>query len=87
MIECARTLLQLDLKKVDSINKEDDLKKLPSPQKIICPPPVKIYLNFFLMTSRSESHTQQMLNQNFYQVSKPEMEFHMINMIYTALSK
>ena len=27
-----------------------------------------------------------MLNQKWYKVSKPEMEFHMINKIYAALS-
>ena len=37
------------------------------------------------MTSHLDSHGQVILNQKCYQVSKPEMELHMINTIYAAL--
>ena len=71
-----------NLKNEDGLKNEDNLKTWPSPQKIFLPPPsplLKNYLIFFLITSHLNSH------RKCYQVFKPEMELHMINIIYAAL--
>ena len=45
-----------------------------------------IFFNFFYWWLLPMTATPQlMLNRKWYQVSKPEMEFHMINIIYAAL--
>ena len=46
------------------------------------------HLNFFLMTSPHDCHTTTDVKPEMIpgQASKPEMKFHMINMIYAALS-
>ena len=49
-----------NLKNEDDFKNEEDLKNWPSPQIFFLhppSPPLKNYLNFFLMTSRRDSHT------------------------------
>ena len=41
--------------------------------------------NFFGRHLTSKATGQLILNRKFYQMSKPEMELHMINIIYAAL--
>ena len=49
-------------------------------------PPLRNYLIFFFWWPLTVTATPQlMLNRKWYQASKPEMEFHMINMMYAAL--
>ena len=51
------------------------------------PLPLKKYLIFLFWWLLPMTATPQlMLNRKRYQASKPELEFHMINMIYAALS-
>ena len=64
-----------NLKNQDDLKNENNLKNEDDLNKIICPPLREYCLIFFLMTS----------NQEMYQVFKPEMELHMINIIYAAL--
>ena len=50
------------------------------------PPPLPWnYLKFFLWLLTVTAIPQLMLNRKWYQASKPEMEFHMINITYAAL--
>ena len=61
----------------------------PPLQKIFLPPPplpVKILPEIFSWWLLTLTTTLRlMLNQKWYQVSKPEMEFHIIKIIYAAL--
>ena len=63
--------------------------KLALPSKTI-PAPLpyrrKITWNFSRWLFTLTDTPQLMLNQKWYQGSKPEMEFHLINIIYVALS-
>ena len=81
-----------DLKNEDNLKNEDDLKNegnlknWPSSPNYSAPnPPLKKLPEIFLMTSHLDSHTTTDVKLSCYQVSKPEMEFHMIDMIYAAL--
>ena len=47
---------------------------------------VVVRLVIFLWLFSITAKPQLMLNRKWYQASKPEMEFHMINIIYAALS-
>ena len=49
------------------------------------PPNLKEYYLNFILPLTSTAMGQLILNRKCYQVSKPEMELHMINMIYAAL--
>ena len=64
-------------------------QKLALPSKIVFAPhtpvPLKNYLNFFWWPLTMTATPQLMLNRKWYQASKPEMEFHMIKMMYAAL--
>ena len=51
-----------------------------------CPLPIRNYLKFFWWLLTVTATPQLMLNRKWYQGSKPEMEFHMMNIIYAALS-
>ena len=58
-------------------------QKLALPSKMFFAPlPLKRYLNFFWWLLPMTATPQLMLNRKWYQASKPEMEFHMINMMY-----
>ena len=70
----------------DELRNEDVLKNCPPTQQQF--PPSLSYYNitwFFLRPLTLTATPQMMLNRKCYQVSKPEMEFHMIDMIYAAL--
>ena len=81
-----------DFKIDDNFKNEDDLKnegdfKIGLLPKIILPPlPLKNYLKFSWWLLILTATQQLMLNLKWYQVSKPEMEFHMKNTIYAALT-
>ena len=63
-------------------------QKLAHPLKKFCHPPplpLKYYLIFFWWPLTLTATPQLMLNSNCYQVSKPEIEFHMMDIMYTAL--
>ena len=78
-----------NLKCEDDLYNEDNLKNWPSPPKnLFCPPPLplKNNLKFFWWLLTVTATPQLMLNRKWYQGSKPEMEFHMMNIIYAALS-
>ena len=61
-------------------------KIAPPPKKFVWPPPLKkIYLKFFWWLLTMTATPQLMLNRKWYQSFKPEMEFHMINIMYVAL--
>ena len=81
-----------DFKNEVNIKNEDDLKmkmtsKIAPPSKFFWAPlPLKNYLKFFWWLLTVTATPQLMLNRKWYQGSKPEMEFHMMNIIYAALS-
>ena len=82
-----------DLKNEDNIKNEEYLKKgdgfenWPSPPIFFAPLPSlwKITWNFSWWLLTVTATPQLMLNQKWYQASKPEMEFHMINIKHAAL--
>ena len=49
------------------------------------PPLTEYYLQFILWAFTLAATAQLILNRKCYEVSKPEMELHMINIIYAAL--
>ena len=60
--------------------------KIGLPPKIVLPPvPLKSYLKFFWWLLTLTATQQLMSNRICYQVFKPDMEFHMIDLIYAAL--
>ena len=79
------TLNENNTKNEDDLKNENNLKNLPSPPKFVCPHPLKNYLNSFLWPLTVTATPQPMLNRKLYQAPKPEMDFHMINMMYAAL--
>ena len=75
-----------DLKNEVDLKIEDNFKNWPIPQKHSPPPlPLKSYLIFFWWLPTVTATPLLMFNRKLYQASKPEMEFHMIDMIYAAL--
>ena len=75
-----------DVKNEDDIKNENDLKTEDDLQKNLTTPNLKIITcNFFCWALPSTATGQLILNQKCHQVSKPEMELHMINIIYAAL--
>ena len=75
-----------DLKNEDNIKNEEYLKKGDGFEN--CPPlpsPWKITWNFSRWLFTVTAAPRLMLNRKWYQASKPEMEFHMMNMIHAAL--
>ena len=74
-----------DLKNEGNLKNEDYLKNWPFPQIMLPPSPLKSYLKFFWWLLTLTATQQLMSNRICYQVSKPEMEFHMIDIIYAAL--
>ena len=78
-----------DLKNEDNLKNEEDLKNWPSPPFFFgSPPPLPLknlpeVFCWWLLTLTARP--QLMLNRKWYQVSKPEMEFHIINIMYAAL--
>ena len=82
-----------DLKNEDKLKDEEYLKKgdgfenWPAPPILSAPlpSPWKITWNFSWWLLTVTATPQLMLNRKWYQTSKPEMEFHMINMIHAAL--
>ena len=74
-----------DIKNEDNLKNEDDLKNEDS--KIILPPPSpqKVTWIYFWWLHTLTAKQELMSNRICYQVSKPEMEFHMIDVIYGVL--
>ena len=56
-------------------------------QILFAPLPLKNYLNLFWRLLTMTATPQLLLNRKWYHVSKPEMEFHMINKTYATLQK
>ena len=56
--------------------------KMKTPLKTKTSSKEESYLNFFWWPLTSTAMRQMILNQKCYQVSKPEMELHMIDIIY-----
>ena len=78
-----------DLKNEDNLKIEGDLKNWPCPPNIFSAPilsPYKILLKFSWWLLTLTATRQLMSNRICYQMSKPKMEFHLIDIIYAALS-
>ena len=72
----------------DELKNEDVPKNCPQPKNNFAPPPPSpftILPDFFLRPLTLTATTQMMLNRKCYQVSKPEIEFHMMDIMYAAL--
>ena len=74
--------MKTTLKNEGDLKIEDDLKNWPFPQIIL---PLNSYLKFFWCLLTLTATRQLTSNRISYQLSKPEMEFHMIDIIYVAL--
>ena len=60
-------------------------QKLKTTSKIVSPSQQKYYLKFFWWLLTLTATAQLVLNREFYQVSKPVMEFKLMDMINRAL--
>ena len=72
----------------DELKNEDVLKNCPLTQQQFCPALpllLRYYLIFFLRPLTLTATPKMMLNRKCYQVSKPEIEFHMKDIMYVAL--
>ena len=70
----------------DELKNEDVLKNyLPTPQQFCPPPPITILPELFWWPLILTATPQMMLSRKCYQVSKPEIEFHIMNIMYAAL--
>ena len=69
--------------KMKAASKLKTTSKMASPSKLFWPSlPLKSYLQFFWWLLTLKATRQLMSNRICYQVSKPKMEFHMIDIIY-----
>ena len=75
-----------DLKNEEDIKNENDLKNEKDLENVDdpLPSPWKITLHFSWWLLTKTATPQLILNWKWYQASKPEIEFHMINIVQAA---